>query len=96
MSTTDIAAIDGELTIQFAARQCERLCELVATGTDRLDLSAVGECDSAGLQLLLAARATLSQRGQSLALMNPSAAVRAVLASYGLDVRLESLEPNDD
>ncbi len=49
-----------------------------------LDLSGVSDCDSSGVQLLLATRASLAQRGQTLQLRSPSAAVREALATFGL------------
>jgi anti-anti-sigma factor len=50
----------------------------------RLDLSAVTEFDSSGVQLLLALRASLGAKGQTLQLHRPSAAVTAALKTFGL------------
>ncbi len=56
----------------------------------QLDLAQVDSIDSSGVQLLLALRASLAAREQSLSLLNPSSAVRAALAVYGLDEELLS------
>jgi len=50
-----------------------------------LDLSTVQEIDSAGVQLLLALRRALTERGLTLQLGEPSAVVREALARLGLD-----------
>lgn len=50
-------AIDGEFNIYTVADWRTRLLEVLAGGDDvHLDLSGVSEIDSAGLQLLIAAR----------------------------------------
>ncbi len=49
-----------------------------------LDLSAVSACDSAGVQLLLATRASLAGRGQRLRFGAVSPVVDEVLGRFGL------------
>jgi anti-anti-sigma factor len=75
-----------ELTIAQAATARETLLQAMqdGQGTLVLDLSGVNEFDSAGVQLLLAARRSLQQAGRALALHQPSAAVRDALHCLGL------------
>jgi anti-anti-sigma factor len=81
--------------VQAAQVQAQWLEQLAAQAEApqpwALDLSAVQEIDSAGLQLLLALRRALVERGQSLTLLSPSAVVAAALASFGLSGTLEPL-----
>jgi phospholipid transport system transporter-binding protein len=79
-------ALTGELTINEAAAKRKTLLQWVAdepAGTD-LDLSAIEACDSAGVQLLLALRRTLAERGHGLKLRAAPDCVAATLATYGL------------
>jgi anti-anti-sigma factor len=77
-------SLDGELTIHQAAVLKDRLLAALADGVRCLDLGRVCECDSAGVQLLLAARAGAQARGRPLALAPVSEPVREVLHRYGL------------
>ena len=79
-------ALGPELTIAHAAGHRERLLLALADadGDLHLDLSEVSDCDSSGVQLLLATHQSLSQRGQALALLRPSVAVQQALATFGL------------
>ena len=81
--------LQGEWTVVQAAGNRPALLAAIEAGTTRLDLSRVEEFDSAGLQLLLAARRSAVQRGSSLALEDPSAAVRALCAAYHLDEQFQ-------
>lgn len=75
-------AIDGELTIYNAAEWKERLYEPIARGDSlELELSAVQELDTAGLQLLIMAKKEALARGQALHLCNHS---RAVVEAFEL------------
>lgn len=74
-----ICALSGALTIQSASEQHAGLRSAAASGCAQLDLSAVTECDTAGVQLLLAAH-----RG-GVQIQSASAAVRDALHRYGLD-----------
>jgi anti-anti-sigma factor len=95
MSPPATLALQGALTIAQAAAQRELLlhairppqCEL------RLDLAAVDAFDSAGVQLLLAARRTLEARGGGLVLQAAAPVVREVLQTYGLQALLPA-EPH--
>ena len=75
-----------ELTIAHAAGHRERLLLALADadGGLQLDLAEVSDCDSSGVQLLLATQLSLQARGQTLALLRPSTAVLQALATFGL------------
>jgi anti-sigma B factor antagonist len=79
-----LRALDGELTIRQAAELQVVIAQWLATGMTELDLSGVHECDSAGLQLLIAAGRSARQQGRALALVEPSAAVRELFDRYAL------------
>ncbi len=81
-------ALHGEYTIHTVGERANALAQEVARGAARFDLSAVTDFDSAGLQMLLAARATLAERGQEIALAGLAPSVRAVLDSYALGADL--------
>lgn len=68
--------IGGELTIYVAAELKEKIAALL-NGDDaiEIDLSQIGEIDSAGLQLLLLARRECAQREKPIVFSNPSEAV---------------------
>lgn len=76
--------LEGELTIHHAALLKDRLAAALAEGARLLDLGQVNECDSAGVQLLLAARASARRDGHPLDLAPVSEPVREVLQRYGL------------
>lgn len=79
--------VEGELTIYRAAELKPALLEAVRTQeAPALDLSAVTEFDSAGLQLLLVARREAATLGKRLALRAPGSAVRDVFALLGMDL----------
>lgn len=86
-------ALEGELTIYTAAQQHQLLLAWAtgASGSGAVNLARVTECDSAGLQLLLAARATLAEQGCAIALHEPSRPVREVLDLYALGTDLRPL-----
>ena len=88
-------ALGPELTIAQAASCRDQLVDaLCAAGPDlALDLSAVTDIDSAGVQLLLALRRSVAARGGTLQLQRPSGDVRAALAVLGLDERLQDSVP---
>jgi len=79
--------IEGELTIYRAAELKPVLLEAVrAQDAPALDLSAVTEFDSAGLQLLLMARQEAQRLGKPLQVAGASPAVREVFALLGMDI----------
>jgi anti-anti-sigma factor len=80
-------AIEGELTIftvqDWKARLLPLLDEHPAL---TVDLAAVTEFDSAGLQLLAVLRQEGTLRGRGIVLRNPAEAVAAVLAQYRMEL----------
>jgi anti-anti-sigma factor len=81
---SSLLRIDGELTIyraaELAAAMKAALAAVADGGALDLDLSEVAEMDSAGVQLLLAARRSAAESGRALRLVARSAAVDDVLA----------------
>lgn len=77
--------IEGEMTIYRAAElRGALLAALAEPGDVLLELDAVDELDTAGVQLLLAARRSAQAAGRTLRLFAPSAGVTQVLATLGL------------
>lgn len=95
----DVTVLGPELTIPHADAQRQALlAALDAAGSagpaPALDLSGVACCDTAGVQLLLAWRTSLAERGWSLRLHGSGSAVlHEVLALYGLGNMLAAAEP---
>jgi anti-anti-sigma factor len=78
-------AVEGEMTIYRAAELKPALLDTVRMhDAPALDLSAVTEFDSAGLQLLLMAQREAAGLGKPFALRAASPAVRAVFALLGI------------
>ncbi len=92
-SAAPVWPLGPELTIAQAAEVHQKLLELLPQleGDLSLQLADVSEFDSAGIQLLLAARRSLQQRGAQLHLLSPSAVVLSGLSCYGLDAQLQDL-----
>lgn len=88
------AALGPDLTIAQAAACRDALVDALCSGSGdlELDLSAVTDIDSAGLQLLLATRRSVRERGATLHLRNVSATVLDALAVFGLDARLAATD----
>jgi anti-sigma B factor antagonist len=79
--------IDDELTIVTATEQKERLLAVLGDGVAvRVDLSAVSDLDTAGLQVLLLARDEGARLGLPVRFTDPSPAVTEVLALTRLDL----------
>jgi anti-anti-sigma factor len=76
----------AEMTINYAGVCHDQLAQAMeaAPGDLNVDLSRVTDFDSAGVQLLLALRRSLRERGDSLVLTQASAAVRDALTVFGL------------
>lgn len=82
--------IEGEMNIYRAAELRDALlAEMAGEGELLLELDAVDTMDTAGVQLLLAARRAAEAAGRKLALVSPSADVLQALATLGLDQRFE-------
>lgn len=78
--------LSGDLTIYAAAEMKPRLCEVLSQRSRVLflDLSEVGDCDTAGVQLLLGAWRAAGAAGREFAVVEPSDAVRDALSLLGL------------
>lgn len=87
--------LGGDLTIARAAELRERLLARLAEAPPvlALDLGEVADFDSAGIQLLLAARRTQAQAGARLVVIKASAPVRDAVQLFGLDSLLELPHP---
>lgn len=83
-----VAAADW--TIAEAAERQQQLLKVLEAQFEDLavDASAIASIDSAGLQLLLALRASLRARGLSLWLLQPSPALLSACSIYGLQAEL--------
>jgi len=85
--TTDVHTlrIEGELTIYRAAELKQTLLDAVAAQpVVEVDLSAVGEFDTAGLQLLMLAKRSAKAAERELRLVGHSPAVLDVLQLFDL------------
>jgi anti-sigma B factor antagonist len=77
--------IEGEMTIYRAAELCATLrCALAEAADLDVDLEFVTEIDSAGVQLLIAAKAAAAARGHRVRLFGPSVQVIETLRLLGL------------
>jgi len=81
-------AVTMPMTIQHATELRDRLADAIEAGARRFDLSAVEEFDSAGVQLLLAARRSLAARQAEIELAHVPMVVRDLLDRYGLQFGL--------
>jgi anti-anti-sigma factor len=76
--------LSGELTIYHAADLRQALLPHAQAHAWTLDLAGVTDIDSAGVQVLLAARRTLAARGGLVRLTACSPAAQAVFSLYGM------------
>ena len=81
-------ALPRELTIYQVAALRELLLTQVARGISQFDLAGVAECDSAGLQLLMALSRSVECGGQRCRLLKVPAPVREAAATLGIDTLL--------
>ena len=78
-------ALDGELTIYTAAELKEKIAGALREELPiEIDLSQIGEIDTAGLQLLLLAKRECATRNRAIAFLQPSQAVLDTLQLCGL------------
>lgn len=88
-TTTDGAVhliLDGPMTIYTASEIKTRLLDGIASAAIlELDLSHVGEMDTAGFQLLVMAKRESQRLGRTLHLIAHSPAVREVIDFYNMD-----------
>jgi anti-anti-sigma regulatory factor len=81
----EVHRLVGSLRLAGVAAAAAALLALLAQGRAlRLDLAAIDECDTAGVQLLLMARASARARGTRFAAVGHSAALHAALARVGI------------
>ncbi len=89
-----VLRIAGDLRIASVAEAKPDLVALLAAGTDTLfDLSMLGECDTAGIQLLLMTCASLRAKGRRCVTTGATAAFQAALDRIGIPVAC--FEPQD-
>jgi ABC-type transporter Mla MlaB component len=89
LANPEVIALGPELTIACADSHRQALLSALAAAkadgpAPALDLSTVTCCDTAGVQLLLAWRTSLAERGWALQPTSASAELREVLGLYGL------------
>lgn len=85
-STVRVLAIDGEMTLSRAAELKAQVVEALSGGQPiQLDLAAVSEIDTAGVQLLLLARQLAEQQGLTLAWGPPNPVVDEALRFLRLE-----------
>lgn len=78
-------AMDADMTIYSAGQQKERLIEaLERVKVLELDLSRVGEIDTAGIQLLILAKRESQRLGRELRIVAHSPAVQDLIEFYNL------------
>ena len=82
-----VVRIAGDLRIGAVADAKPALLAALARGSDiRLDLGELGECDTAGLQLLLMTRASARAKGVGFVATGHSAGFCAALARVGIPI----------
>ena len=78
-------ALDADLTVYNAVEAKRQLLDAVhATKTLELDLSQVGEMDTAGFQLLVLAKREAQRLGRTLRIVAHSPAVLEVIEFYNM------------
>ena len=76
--------LSGELTIYGVAEVKTRVLEGIASGVHTIDLTGVSEIDSAGLQLLCAARHSIRAAGGAAKVIGANAALQDAAAALGM------------
>jgi len=77
--------IEGDLVIASVAEAKPEIVAALAGARDiRLDLSAIDDCDTAGVQLLLMARASARLQGKRLATIARSASFAEAVERIGI------------
>ncbi|WP_374404252.1 lipid asymmetry maintenance protein MlaB [Niveibacterium sp.] len=88
---TTTVVIEGEMTIANVGLTREQLLEALGSGCSvEVDLSRVNEFDSAGLQLMIAARREATLREVPLHFFGHSSAVRNVLQLCALSDQFDA------
>lgn len=86
-------ALPGELTIFTVGEWHPRLLAWLDDGADSplaVDAAPLAEVDGAGVQLLIALRRSLHERGRSLALSGATPVLQAACAQLGAQALLEA------
>ena len=96
-----VLMLEGDLTIYQVAQLKPQLQAALdeaqrARQAVEIDLTACGECDGAGLQLILALARSAGESGLPLRLLHVPQAQRALLDMYGLAGRFELVEGGDE
>jgi anti-anti-sigma regulatory factor len=82
-----IVKIEGDLLIGGLAQAKPTMVAALSAGEEiRLDLGATGECDTAGIQFLLMARASALAQGKRFATIAQSASFRTAILRIGVPV----------
>jgi anti-sigma B factor antagonist len=80
-----VLTIKGEMTIYTAAELCRAmLSKIENSGNLNFDLCEISAIDTAGLQLLLAARRENKTKKQNIIFSNPSEEVTRISSLYGI------------
>jgi anti-anti-sigma factor len=88
-----VVSIHGDLRVASVADARTELVAMLATaGAIELDLSDLGECDSAGIQLLLMTRASARAKGKRFATIGHTASFRATLDRIGIGIECLELQ----
>jgi anti-anti-sigma regulatory factor len=83
-----IVRIAGDLRIGGVAEAKSALVALLASGDDiRLDLGALEDCDTAGIQLLLMTAASVCAKGRKCSTISATDAFQAALNRVGIPVQ---------
>ncbi len=89
-----VLKIEGELRIATVAdAKPEFVAPLAASGNVQVDLSGLGQCDTAGIQLLLMACASARANGKRFMTLGHTAAFRAALDRAGIPVEFLECAP---
>lgn len=82
-----VVKFDGDLRINSVADAKPELVAMLSTGDEfRLDLGRLGECDTAGLQLLLMTCASARAKGKRVVTIRHTVSFRTALDRVGIPV----------
>jgi anti-sigma B factor antagonist len=89
--------IEGDLRIASVAdAKAEIVAAFAACGAVQLDLSELGQCDTAGIQLLLMASVSARASGKGFELIGHTALFRAALDRVGIPVECFEVQTAPD
>ena len=91
-----VVHVDGDIDLATSGRLSDDMSRLAESGPNLvLDLTEVPFVDSVGISALLATRSAVLDHGGSLAIRNPSSAVRRLLDLTGLAALLMESTQHD-